>query len=644
MSRGGIARLVAAVAICGPAVWQLSLQLRLWWSRFRYPFDIDWLESATLYQSWRMVHHQYTYSVPGRGYLPQFHPPGYFTFVASVGRVLGVDYAVARTISLCFFLLAIGVASRLLIRNEKDKTHGWTAALLAAGCAAAAVPLIESFYDLVRFDMMSWSLCMVAAALADERRPSPRRIGWLALVLTAAVYTRLVTVPLLVVVNVFVWARNRRAGWHLATVTTACCGLVLVGLQYVSEGYFWIYCVAVLQKHHVNPALLFAGLRAILDFAPFLPALPAAAVGLLFFRALRARTVLWLCLLGAAIPAALLPLAKQGGFANDYMPVALLIGPATLFVIADMVHALRTRPAMAMALRYSLYAAVSVFLLLRHYDLTRFIPTADHWQRARALNEMVAGMKGGVIVPKHPFLPPRMGHRVNQFSDMPYLDAWWAQLPGQNLQGYVDRTHANWALVSGTEVPPTARVLARRYQLERPIELSPATLIGERLVLRYLLRWQEAEHDARVVFDFEGPDGMMGWTITGQAFEASPTPTRPSWQHGIIGAEGERLANSFHRTQHDRATGRALSPAFTIDRNFMSLRIGGGDHGRVELYAEGRPVRTIHPVFRNQELLLKVVWDVSKYQGQEARIILVDPSSGHWGHLLCDHVVLFNRR
>lgn len=644
MSRGGIARLVAAIAICGPALWQLSLQLRLWWSRFRYPFDIDWLESATLYQAWRMVRGQYTYGVPGQGYLPQFHPPGYFTVVAAVGRVFGVDYAVARTLGLCFFLLSVAIVAMLLVRHEKDRTHGVTAGLLAAGCSAAGVPLIASFYDLVRFDLLSWTLCVLAAAIADQRRLSSRRIGWLATVMTAAVYTRLVTVFLLIVINVYVWARDRRSGWQLAIVTTACCGLVLVGLQYGSGGYFWIYCVAALQKHLIIPELLFVGLRKILDFAPFLPALPAVAVGLLFFRGLRARTVLWLCLLGAAMPAALLPLAKQGGYDNDLMPVAMLFGPATMFLIADAVHALRKRPRTAMAMRYTLYACMSVFLLLRHYDLTPFVPTAQHYKRAQALNEFVAKLEGGVIVPRHPFLAPRLGHRSRQYSDMPYLDAWWAKLPGQNLLGYVDGTHAQWALVSGGEVPPSAQVLAQRYQLERAIGIGPPTIVGDRVMLRYLLRWQETEHDARLLFDFEGPDGMKGWTTSGDAFEHSPTPTRPVWQYPISGALGEQLANSYHRTAFDTVTGRAVSPSFEIDRSFLSLRVGGGTQGRVELHIDGKPVRTIRPIFGNQEVLLKVVWDVSLFRDKEARVVIIDPSGSHWEHVLCDHVVLFNRR
>ena len=112
--------------------------------------------------------------------------------------------------------------------------------------------------------------------------------------------------------------------------------------------------------------------------------------------------------------------------------------------------------------------------------------TGVAWEVIPPPGENVAGLEGGVISPKHPFLAPRMGHRTRQFSDMPYLDAWWAQLPGQNLQGYVDATHASWALVSGTEVPPTARALARRYQLERMIDVAPTMILGERIILRYL--------------------------------------------------------------------------------------------------------------------------------------------------------------
>src|ERR1041384_8362962 len=101
-----IGRVALAVGACLPALWQIGLQARLYLARFRYPMDLEWLEGAALYQAYRVMLGQGTYGPPKHGYLPLLHPPVYPTFLGLVGRVVGLDYAMARTVSLLFFVLA----------------------------------------------------------------------------------------------------------------------------------------------------------------------------------------------------------------------------------------------------------------------------------------------------------------------------------------------------------------------------------------------------------------------------------------------------------------------------------------------------------------------------------------------------------
>src|SRR5262245_59312530 len=98
--RWAVARIAVALAAAAPGLWQLSLQLRLYLARFRYPWDIEWLESAALYQGYRSMLGQQTFGPPKLGYLPMFHPPGYPTFLGLVGHVVRLDYATARTVSM----------------------------------------------------------------------------------------------------------------------------------------------------------------------------------------------------------------------------------------------------------------------------------------------------------------------------------------------------------------------------------------------------------------------------------------------------------------------------------------------------------------------------------------------------------------
>jgi hypothetical protein len=655
----GSVRLAGSLAACIPALWQLALLVRLYVSRVRYPLDIEWLEGAALYQAHRVMVGQPTYPPPDHGYFPLFHPLGYPTVLGLLGRITGLSYAIGRTFSLACFVVAALLTIRQIWRVERRELHGVAAGVWAVGCAAAAVPLFEGFYDLVREDILAILLSVVGAVLAGSMHENLRarhivgrlwltpehtrwlRIATLSLVCTAIMYTRLPTVFFVVWVALFVFFRNWRDGVLLALGTATACGLVLVDLQHSSRGWYWMYTVAIVQHHTVVPSRFLWGLELIYDFAPFVAWLPLVALVVAVSGYLSARTVLWLGMLVAAIPASLLPFAKVGGFSNDFMPVAFFLGPATACLVADTARMLRRFPRIATATRALAYVGLGAFLLVRTYDPSRFLPTSDGWRKAKELQARLVALEGDVIAPRHPFVPISTGHMNDQFADMPYLDAAWAGFGQLHLGSYLDSIHAQWALVSGTEIQISAGEVAARYQLGSTVE-APPMVIGEPSTMRYLLRRQDDETSARVLFDFENAK-FDGWTIEGDAFSQGPTTSHPGHQNAIYGAVGQRLANSYDPSRRDAAKGRLLSPPFVIDRPRMGLRVGGGTRSstRVDLIVDGRVEKTATGIFQGSESMVRVAWDVGHLQGREARIMLVDEDDGSWGHLLCDHVVLY---
>jgi hypothetical protein len=338
----------------------------------------------------------------------------------------------------------------------------------------------------------------------------------------------------------------------------------------------------------------------------------------------------------------MLPFVKVGGFANDFLPFTVFLGPATMFLLADLARAAGPRPRLRWAIRWLGFAGIAVFLYARRFDPSAFTPTADMRSRVEKLNSLMAGLDGGVIAPRMTFTPIQNGHaQVRQYSDMPYLDATWAGFTDLQLGRYVEKANAKWAFITGEEVPVSAREIATRYQLEKALRGTPHVLIGEYVQPRHLLRKLDDESGGHVVFDFEKP--LEGWTAEGRAFEASPTTSKPAWQNIIYGAVGAKLANSYHPELKDTATGTLTSPPFEIDRPRLAFRIGGGPNQktRVEVKVNGKRLFSAQPVFVRQETMIKVVFDVSRLQGEKAQVVLVDDDPGSWGHLLCDHVVLY---
>jgi fructan beta-fructosidase len=150
---------------------------------------------------------------------------------------------------------------------------------------------------------------------------------------------------------------------------------------------------------------------------------------------------------------------------------------------------------------------------------------------------------------------------------------------------------------------------------------------------------------SELLFDgFEYPDGQNvadnGWTLSGD-FEAARNPSTSGGDYYI----GQKRINTFDGgPKGDDNIGTLTSPAFTIDKPYLSMLVGGGfrDPGAttlaVELVIDGQVVATT--AGKNDGLLNWSAWDVSSHLGQTATIVVDDQATGGWGHLTLDHVVL----
>ncbi|MGC8667098.1 MAG: GH116 family glycosyl hydrolase [Chthonomonadales bacterium] len=139
-----------------------------------------------------------------------------------------------------------------------------------------------------------------------------------------------------------------------------------------------------------------------------------------------------------------------------------------------------------------------------------------------------------------------------------------------------------------------------------------------------------------VVFqDFE--HGYGDWKVEGTAFGTEPARGTLPNQQPVSGFTGQGLVNSY--LGGDAATGRLISPEFTIQRRFIRFRIGGGSHPgtQMRLIVEGRAVRTASG--RNSEALIPAWWDVREFAGRTAHIEIVDEETGGWGHINVDDIV-----
>ena len=77
------------------------------------------------------------------------------------------------------------------------------------------------------------------------------------------------------------------------------------------------------------------------------------------------------------------------------------------------------------------------------------------------------------------------------------------------------------------------------------------------------------------IADFEGTD-YEAWKATGEAFGKAPARGTIGRQQRVSGFQGKGLVNTY--LPNDLPRGTLTSPAFKIERQYITFLIGGGAH------------------------------------------------------------------
>lgn len=203
--------------------------------------------------------------------------------------------------------------------------------------------------------------------------------------------------------------------------------------------------------------------------------------------------------------------------------------------------------------------------------------------------------------------------------------------------------------VRGTLAGWTDSPICLETSQQRPIRLRTADLAGG------AASGFELDAVDGLVTDDPRPDILFedfekqtyeGWTVEGNAF--GPGPVTPDdvppefLRFGDLNISGSRFATSyaFWSGDYDGLTGKLISAPFTIERRYITVRVGGGAHADetcVNLVVDGEVVAS--RTGNDTEPLPPYLFDVRDREGQTAHIEIVDANTGGWGHVNCDYIV-----
>ncbi len=136
--------------------------------------------------------------------------------------------------------------------------------------------------------------------------------------------------------------------------------------------------------------------------------------------------------------------------------------------------------------------------------------------------------------------------------------------------------------------------------------------------------------------DFER--GYGKWKVTGDAFGKAPASgSFGGDQSRLLGYGGNGVVNSF--LHGDSTTGKMVSDRFTIADDFITFKIGGGNHSSttcINLVINKEVVRTA--TGSNTEGLDIKYWDVKELKNKQAHFEIIDAEKGGWGHINIDDI------
>jgi len=133
-------------------------------------------------------------------------------------------------------------------------------------------------------------------------------------------------------------------------------------------------------------------------------------------------------------------------------------------------------------------------------------------------------------------------------------------------------------------------------------------------------------------------NALARWHKEGDAFDDALTGGNARNRPVVQFASGT-LIDTFAARHGDEATGRLVSPPFTLRGDRLRLLVGGGRDPvrlRVSLVVDGATL--FSETGTGFESLGRREWNIAPLRGKVATIEIVDDAKGNWGHLLVDEI------
>lgn len=383
------------------SVWAFAIlavlsSLLVMFARFRYPFELEGLEGRSLIQVQRILNGEGIYVAPSIDFVPYIHPPLYFYLSALVARIVGVQFAALRLVSLAAtvgtFLLTF-----LIVQRE---TASRTAAMLSVGLFAATFEIGGAWFDIGRVDSLFLFWLMLGIYLLGNL--SYRYTFAASICFVLAFLTKVTALFVFLPIAVLVlWQHWRRGLWFIVPFILLVASSS-IHFTAITNGWYQFYVLNVLGRHSTGISwdVLWFWVRDLTR-----PLTVALAITAVYFTAGNHQTkrllfflVIAMGMLGVSWAGRLNP----GGYNNVLLPAYAVM--ALLFGLGFHEIQQRLQQSNLHSLQPYLYLACLLQFVSLLYLPFNYIPTAADQAAGWDVVDTIRQIDGDVFAPYQPYL------------------------------------------------------------------------------------------------------------------------------------------------------------------------------------------------------------------------------------------------
>ncbi len=383
---------VSKVVVGALAVVAIAAFVGIALLRFRYPFELEWLESETLQHIRRLTEGNSLYTSPTIEMTQLPYAPLSFGLGALLAEVFGMHFWVMRAVSIVATLATLAVLSMLVVR-ETGSRFG---AVIAAGVYAASFRVTGTFFDVAKSDALFIFLSIAAIFFARDTKRLRNAViagGLMGL----AILTKQTAIFFLIPVALFLLATKWRFGAMFGGVAVSLAGVTSLVLHLVTNGWYTFFVWELLFGHDVveaNKVHFFTR-----DMLPYLPTVGIVVLASFLWAK---REQWWVTGFYAVSASGLFAGAytgrlHSGGYDNVLMPAALacamLAGLAAAYATSRKARPLISATAIALC-------ALQLFSL--RYDVSSQLPTTADRRAGEQTLQLLRDIPGEIWVPRHP--------------------------------------------------------------------------------------------------------------------------------------------------------------------------------------------------------------------------------------------------